>query len=179
MDVRVAPWRKLSAKESMLLDCDVGQDSWEPLEQQGDPISQSQRKSTLNMHLKDWCWSWNSNALATWCKEPTHWKKPWCWERLRAEGEEGDRGWDGWMASLTQWTWVWENSGSWWWTGKPGILQSTGSQRLRGWTELNPQHIQGMGANLLKVRNKPCKKLRGCGESSVNLYMVSRNPNTE
>ena len=65
--------------------------------------------------------------------------KDWCWERLRA-GEEGDdRGWDGWMASLTQWTWVWVNSGSWWWTGRPGVLQSTGSQRVgHDWaTELN------------------------------------------
>ena len=61
-------------------------------------------KSTLNIHWKDLCWSWSSNTLATWCKEPTHWKKPWCWERLRAGGEGDDRGWDGWMASLTQWT---------------------------------------------------------------------------
>ena len=58
---------------------------------------------------KDWCWSWNFNTLATWCKEPTHWERPWCWERLRAKGEAGDRGWDGWMASLTQWTWIWAN----------------------------------------------------------------------
>ena len=56
--------------------------------------------------LVDWCWSWNSNTLATWCKELTHWKRPWCWERLKAEGEGDDRGWDGWMASLTRWTWV-------------------------------------------------------------------------
>ena len=71
---------------------------------------------------KNWCWSWSSNILATWCKEPTHWERPWCWERLRAGGEGNDRGWDGWMASLTQWTWVWANSGSWWWTGRPGFL---------------------------------------------------------
>ena len=80
-------------------------------------------------HWKDWCWSWNSNTLATWCKELTHWKRPWCWERLRAGGE-GDRGWDGWMASLTQWTWVWVDSGSWWWTGRPGVLRFMGSQRV-------------------------------------------------
>ena len=72
----------------------------------------------------------NSNTLATWCKELTHWKRPWCWERLKA-GQEGDRGWDGWMASLTQWTWVWVNSRSWWWAGRPGMLQSMGSQRVR------------------------------------------------
>ena len=78
--------------------------------------------------FKDRCWS--SKTLATWCKEPTHWKRPWCWERLKA-GEEGDdRGWDGWMASPIQWTWVWASYGSWWWTGKPGVLQSIGSQRV-------------------------------------------------
>ena len=55
----------------------------------------------------------------------------WCWERLRAGGEGGDKGWDGWMASPTQWTWVWVNSGSWWWTGRPGVLQSMGLQRVR------------------------------------------------
>ena len=67
------------------------------------------------------------------------WKRVWCWERLKA-GAEGDyRGWDGWMASLTQWTWAWASSGSWWWTGKPGILQSMGWQRVgHDWgTELN------------------------------------------
>ena len=70
-----------------------------------------------------------SNTLATWCKELTHWKRPWCWERLKAGGERDDRGWDGWMASLTRWTWVWASSRSWWRTGKPGVLQSMGSQR--------------------------------------------------
>ena len=73
--------------------------------------------------------SWSSNALAIWCKEPTHWKRPWCWERLRA-GREGDnRGWDGWMASLIQWTWAWASSGRWWRTGKVGMLQYMGLQR--------------------------------------------------
>ena len=66
-------------------------------------------------------------------------KRPWCWERLRAAGEGDDRGWDGWMASLTQWTWVWVNSGSWWWTGRPAMLRFIGSQRVgQDWvTELN------------------------------------------
>ena len=71
--------------------------------------------------LKVWCRSWNSNTLATWCKELTHWKRPWWWERLKV-GEGDDRGWDGWMASLTRWTWVWASSGSWCWTGRPGVL---------------------------------------------------------
>ena len=69
--------------------------------------------------------------LATWCKELTHWKRPWCWERLREGGDGDDRGWDGWMASSTQWTWVWVDSGSWWWTGRPGMLRFMGSQRVR------------------------------------------------
>ena len=76
--------------------------------------------------------------LATWCEEVTHWKSPRCWERLKA-GEGGDRGWDGWMASLTQWTSIWANCRSWWWTGRPGVLLSMGWQWLRhDWvTELN------------------------------------------
>ena len=58
-------------------------------------------------------------------------KRPWCLERLKVRGEGDDRGWDGWMTSLIQWTWVWVNSGSWWWTGKPGMLRFMASQRVR------------------------------------------------
>ena len=91
------------------------------------------------VHWKDWCWSWNSNTLATSCKELTHWKRLWCWEGLGAGGEGDNRGWDGWMASPTRWTWAWENSGSWWWTGRPGMLRFMGLQRVgHNWaTELN------------------------------------------
>ena len=64
------------------------------------------------------------------CEELTQWKRPWCWESLRAGEEGGDRGWDGWMASQTQWTWVFVDSRSWWWTGRPGMLQFMGSQRV-------------------------------------------------
>ena len=71
-----------------------------------------------------------SNTLATWCEELTHLKRPWCWERLKARGEGDDRGWHGWIASPTRWTWVWASSGNWWWTGKPGMLQSIGLQRV-------------------------------------------------
>ena len=99
-----------------------------------DAFSQSLGKSVLNVHRKDWCWGWNSNTLATWYEELTHWKRPWCWERLKAGGEGDDRAWDGWMASLTWWTWVWGNSGCWWRTGGPGVLQSMGLQRVgHGW----------------------------------------------
>ena len=89
----------------------------------------SPRKSVLNIHWKDWRWNWTSNTLAIWCKELTLWKRSWCWERLNAGGEGDDRGWDGWMASRTRWTWVWASSGSWWWTGKPGMLQSMGHKQ--------------------------------------------------
>ena len=89
-------------------------------------------------------WSWNSSTLAIWCKELTHLKRPWCWERLKAGGEGDDRGWDGWMASLTQWTWVWVDSGSWWWTGRPGVLQFMSSWVRHDWvTELNWTHNAG------------------------------------
>ena len=103
----------------------VGEDSWQSLGLQGDPTSQSYRNTVLNIHWKDWCWSWSSNTLATWCEELTHWKRPWSWERLKA-GEGDNWGSDGWMASPTRWTWVWVNSGSLCWTGKPGLPQSMG-----------------------------------------------------
>ena len=87
----------------------------------------------------NWCWSWNSNTLATSCKELTHWKRPWYWEGLGAGGEGDARGWDGWMASPTQSAWVWVNSRSLWWTGRPGVLRFMGLQRVGyHWvTELN------------------------------------------
>ena len=73
------------------------------------------------------------------CKDLTHWKRLWCWEGLRAGREGDDKGWGGWMASLTQWRWVWVNSGSWWWTGRPGLLRFMGLQKVgHDWaTELN------------------------------------------
>ena len=75
---------------------------------------------------------WSSDAN-NW----THWKRPWCWERLRTEGEEGTRGWDGWMASLIQWTWNWANFRRWWGTERPDVLPSMGSQRVVHNWELN------------------------------------------
>ena len=122
----------------MLLNCGVEEDSW---------ISWTARSSNHSIlkkispeySLEGWMRSWNSNTLATWCKDLTHLKRPWCWERLKA-GEDGDdRGWEGWMASPTLWTQICVNSGSWWWTGRPGVLQSMGSQKVgHDWaTELN------------------------------------------
>ena len=121
-------------------------------------VSWTARRSILKIspgcYWKDWCWSWNSSSLATSCEELAHWKRPCCWEGLGAGGEGDNRGWDGWMASLTQWAWVWVNSGSWWWTGRPGMLRFMGSQRVRhnwttelnwtklNWTELNSAQIR-------------------------------------
>ena len=118
-------------EELMLLNCGIGGDSWESLGLQGDPTSSSSRRSVLSVHWKDLCWSWNSNTLATWCEELTHLKRPWWWKRLRV-GREGDnRGWDGWMASPTQWTWVWVSSRRWWRTGEPSMLPFMEWQRVR------------------------------------------------
>ena len=119
--------KRLRTKELIVLNCGVGEDSWESLGLQGDQVSQSWRKSVLNIHCKDWCWS--SNTLATWCEELTHCVSR--WERLTAGGDLVDRGWDAWMASPMQWTWVWGDSRNWWWTGMPGMLQSMGLQRVR------------------------------------------------
>ena len=98
-------------------------------------------------------WSWNSSTLATSCEELTHWKRSWCWEGLRAGGEGDDGGWDGWMASLTRWTWVSVNYGCWWWTGRPGMLQFMGSQRVgHDWaTDL-------IWSDLIQIEQSNCKQ---------------------
>ena len=96
-------------------------------------------RSTLNIHWKDWCWSWSSRILVIWCEQTTHCKSPWCLEKLRAE--EGVRGWGGWTASPMQWRWTWANSGRWWGAGRPGVLQSLGSKIGLDWvTEQWQQH---------------------------------------
>ena len=136
MDVRVGLWRKLSANEWMVvlektlegpLDCKEIQ----PVHSKGDQswvfIGRTDAKAETPVlwppHVKSWLTG----------------KDSWCWEGLGAGGEGDDRGWYGWMASPTRWTWVWVNSASWWWTGKPGVLQFMGSQRVgHDWvTELN------------------------------------------
>ena len=101
--------------------------------------------------------SWNSSTLATSCEELTHWKRLWCWERLEA-GEGDDRGWDGWMVSPTRGTWVWVHSGSWWWTGTPGVLWFMGSQRVGhdwatalNWTELKSLQTVPVGSAVKKL----------------------------
>ena len=109
-------------------------------------------KWNISCHIsKQGCHSHQLFQPSTSCKELTHWKRLWCWEGL-GEGREGDvREWDGWMASLAQWTWVWVNSGSWWWTGRPGVLCFMASQGVRhdwttelNWTELNWSYSPGV-----------------------------------
>ena len=102
----------------------------------------------MNMHWKDWCWSWNSNTLATWCKELTHWKRLWCWERLKAEGEGDNRGWDGWMASPTQWAWVWASSGS----GQGSLVCCI----PRGHKVLDPTGLKWTELNLWLIKSQGC-----------------------
>ena len=119
----------------MLLDCGVGDDSWESLGLQEDPTGPSWERSVLGVHWKDWCWGWSANTLATWWDELAYLKRPWCWERLRAGGEGDNRGWDGWMVG-----WVWVNSRNLWWTqawnaAVHGIARSW--TRLSDWTELS------------------------------------------
>ena len=124
--MRVGLWRKLSAKELMLLTVVLEKTLESPLG----------CKEIQLVHSKgDQSWVF-SEALMVKLKlqyiAAKSWliRRLWCWEGLEAGGEGDDRGWDGWMASPTWWTWVWVNSGSWWCTGRPGVLQFMGSQRV-------------------------------------------------
>ena len=108
----------------MLSNCGAGEDSWESLS-----IARRLNQSILKginpeYSLEGLMLKLKLNTLATWFEELTHWKISWCWEILTAGRELGDWGWDVWMTSSAQWTWVWGNSGRWWRTGKPGVLQS-------------------------------------------------------
>ena len=123
----------------MLLNCGVGEDSWESLGLQRSnqsilkEISSEYSLEGLMLKLK---FQYFGHLM----QRADSFEKTWCWEGLGAGGEGDERGWDGWMASLTRWTWVWVNSGSWWWTGRPGVLRFMGSQswtRLSDWPELN------------------------------------------
>ena len=164
MDVRVELWRKLSTEELMLLNYGVGEDCWKSLGLQGDPTSPSYMRPVLGVHWKDSCWSWNSNTLATSCEELTQWKRPWCWEGLGAGGEGDDWGWDGWMASPTWWIWVWVNSGSLWWTGRPGVLRFMGSERV-GTTE---QQNWTDGANSKKIKEQAKRRVWGTPDKGIS-----------
>ena len=135
MDVSVGLWRKLSMEKWMLLNCGVGEDYWESLNcKEIQPVHPKGDQSWVFIGQTDA----KTETPILW---PPHakWKSPWCWDGLAAGGEGDDWGWNGWMASLTQWTWVWVNSGSLWWTGRPGVLRFMESQKVgHDWeTELN------------------------------------------
>ena len=125
------------------------------------------KENILNIHWKDWCWS--SNTLATWCQESTHWRRPWFWERLRTGGEGGSRGWNSWMASSSQWTSVWANSGTQWRTGKPGVLQSIGSQ---SWTWLC-HWTTNSSVSWIYFFLRLIRKLSVLGDSSLLVYFLN------
>ena len=135
----------------MLLNCGVGEDSWESLGLQGDPNSLFWRKSVLNIQWKDWCWSRNSNYFGHLMQRADSFEKTLMLGNIEEEGD--DREWDGWMASQTQWARVWVNSRSWWWIGNPGVSPSMGLQRVGcDWaTELNSTRINRSGINALGV----------------------------
>ena len=90
----------------------------------------SSYNKSLSISVSLSIYSWSSNSSANWCDEPAHWKRPWCWEKLKEGGEGGDRRWNDWMASSTQWIWVRAISKRQWRTEKPGMLQSMGSPRV-------------------------------------------------
>ena len=106
------------------------------------PLDCKEIQPVLNTHWKDWCWNWNSNTLVIWCEELTHWKRPCCWERLKVGGEGDYRGWDGWMASPTQWTRVWINSRVGDGQGGLSCCSPWGHRVRQDWaTELNWTHV--------------------------------------
>ena len=120
MDVRIGPWKQLTTKELTVFNCDVGENSWESLElwRSNQLILKeiipeySLEKLMLMLKFQYFGYLMQSSSL----------KKTTMLGKMKEGGDGGDRGWDGWIASLIQWTWVWVNSGSWWWTGKPGVL---------------------------------------------------------
>ena len=126
-----------------------------------------------------------ASILAISCEELTHWKRPWCWEGLGARGGGDDRVWDGWMASPTWWTWVWVNSGSLWWTGRPGVLQFMGSQSIGhnwatelNWTELRfSQHdiINALGQLAVRWLARWAEKMKVCSTIFQLPLFASRN----
>ena len=139
MDVRVGLWRKLSTKNWCFWTVVLEKTLESPLDCKEIPPVHPKGDQPWVLIGRTDAESETPNSLANSCEELTHWKRPWCREGLEAGGEGDNRGWDGWMASPTQWTWVCVNSGSWWWTGRPGVLRFLGSQRVgHDWaTELN------------------------------------------
>ena len=132
------------------------------------------KKSVLNVHWKDWCWSWNPNTSATWWEELTHLKRTWCWERLKLEKGMTEDEMVGWHHQLT---WVWVNSRSWWWTGRPGVLQSMESQRVGhdwatelNWTEPQSSSINFSPEGIIRKSNNVVFEVLDLPSRLFNLY---------
>jgi len=145
MDVGVGLWRRLSTKELMLLNYGLEKTLDSPLDcNEIQPVHSKGDQSWVFFGRNDA----KAETPVLWPPHAKSWLigKDWCWEGLGAGGEGDYTGWDGWMASPTRWTWVWVNSGSWWWTGRPGMLRFTGSQRVgHDWaTELNELNWMGI-----------------------------------
>ena len=100
---------------------------------------------------KDWCWSWSLSVLVSWCKQLTHWKRLCCLERWKAEGEEGIKGLDGWMASLMQWTWTLANSRRWWGTGSLACCGPWGHRVVHDWVTEQQQLKLQVSASFSKL----------------------------
>ena len=178
MDVRVGLWRKLSTEELMLFELWC----WRRLLR----VPWTARRSNQSIlkeisprcSLEGLMVKLKLQHLATSCEELTDWKIPWCWEGLGAGGAGDDRGWDGWMASPTWRTWAWVNSGSWWWTGRPGVLWFMGSQRVRqDWaTELSwlnvKTKVQHMDGSATSVAPMASQSQRWCS-SGFKCYSTS------
>ena len=130
-----------------------------------------------NHHCKGKAEEWLISSLVTSCEELTHWKRLWFWEGLGAGGEGDNRGWDGWMASLTRWTWVWVNSRSWWWTGSLACCDSWGrkgsdtTERLN-WTELSHPSRRHLWGNEPKLTQTETSTIRGSSYGTKRPYGV-------
>ena len=169
----------------MPLNCGVGEDSWGSLGLKGDPTSPFKRKSFLNIHWRDWYWSWNTNTLATWWEELTHWKKKKKKKTLmleiiggrRRRGRQRMRLLDGITDSM-----VWVDSGSWWWTWRPGVLQFMGSQRVGhhwaielNWTEHGKYILKLQEGKTHTHTHTHTKNVNGATENLKPNYSSSNN----
>ena len=169
MDARVGLWRKLSTKELMLLNwCwrRLLRVPWTARRSNQSILKEIRPEISLEGMMLKLKLQYSGHLM----RRVDSLEKTWCWEGLRAWGEEDDRGWDGWMASRTRWMWVWVNSRIWWWTGRPGVLRFMGSQRVRhdratelNWTEgCLLQGLYAYTAELSKTLTNAFRNLEKC-----------------